>query len=96
MAVIWKYQVPWKNEVPIEQSFTLKIPSGSQVLCVQTQNDFPHVWAMVYSPNAPIEVRKFVVCNTGSDIPDSCSLAYIGTFQTARGMFVFHLFEDIT
>lgn len=94
MATVWKYPVPWKHDFPFEHTFTLKIPSSSQILCVQTQGDLPHVWVLVHAPNTPIEVKKFVLCGTGCDVPNSTSLAYIGTFQTESGTFVFHLFED--
>lgn len=90
MATIWKY------DVPTDQSFTLKIPAGSQVLCVQVQHNSPRIWVLVHAPNAPEDTRRFVVVGTGADVPNSLALAYVGTFQMVGGSLVFHLFEDHT
>lgn len=81
---IWKY----KLDGLISQ---IQIPIEAKVLTVQTQNEQPHIWALV-NPNNEMETRKFTVIGTGHPFDDT-NMKYIGTFQD--GPFVWHLFENV-
>ena len=83
---IWKYQIPLKD------SFTINMPSGADVLCVQLQGGLPTIWAAV-NPEAPLLDVAFVLHGTGHQVSDEAG-PYIGTFQLSNGL-VFHLFEAI-
>lgn len=84
MNTIWKFPVPQEGE------FSLDMPIGAQVLCVQTQYGEPQLWAAV-SKSVDIETRNFRLAGTGHEI--SPGLVYIGTFQLFEGSFIGHLFE---
>lgn len=95
MKIIYKY------ELPIAYDAEVQMPAGAQVLCVQTQNEVPHLWAIV-DPTACVEKRHFRVLGTGQPFATGAgSLAfddeplgsYIGTFQLQGGRWVFHAFE---
>ena len=38
MKTIWKYDVPLDVD-----DFTLDVPEGSEILCLKTQNNIPHL-----------------------------------------------------
>lgn len=71
--------------------FGLELPIGAKILTVQTQNDLPHIWALV-DPSAEKEIRTFRLAGTGHTIKET-NLDYIGTVQIRGGELVFHLFE---
>lgn len=83
----------WKYELPIEDSFTLEMPVGAQVLSVQTQRDVACMWARVVL-DSPKEKRQFRVIGTGNPIDYTTGpMSHLGTFQLANGNFVGHVFE---
>lgn len=84
MKTIYKYPFSVTDE------FSLTLPVGARVLCVQTQNDLPCLWAIV-DPDAAKEERTFFVRGTGHPLGDVGR--YIGTFQMRGGSLVFHVFE---
>ena len=88
MATIWKYEIAQKS---IQQ---IDLPEGAEVLAVQSQYDFPYIWALV-NPSEPTKPREFHLYGTGHPIHQRESLAYVGTFQLQGGDLVFHLFEKI-
>jgi len=67
------------------------MPVNAKILCVQTQNGIPCIWAMV-DPSDEIFGRTLRLFGTGHPIPDDFTGNYIGTFQTPMGL-VFHLFQ---
>lgn len=82
MKTIWKY--------PIHPDTTLlSMPAGAKVLCVQTQNNEPYIWALV-DPAAMKIDRYFSIYGTGHGIPLYPG-SYIGTWQADD--LVWHLFE---
>lgn len=83
MNIIYKYPAPIRDDLTIE------MPHLAEVLCVQTQNCEPQIWAAV-DTSGPMVARKFAWRGTGHDIA-GCS-QYIGTVQVF-GNLVFHLFE---
>jgi len=86
MATIWKFTLPMRDE------FTIEMPRGARLLCVQTQGNQPCVWALV-NEEAEMETRRFAMRGTGHDASGLTAEAdYVGTFQLHGGTLVFHLF----
>lgn len=82
----------WKQEIPIEGSFSLQLPRDAQILCVQTQEGKPCIWFSFEKPE-PREPRAFVLGTTGPEIDfDKRVYSYVGTFQLNGGKFIGHLF----
>ena len=79
----------WKFELPPHR--TVVMPVGAKILCCQTQNEKPYLWALV-DPEAPKEQRQFQVIPTGVDF-DPTGFTYLGSFHGVMGWMVFHLFE---
>lgn len=87
MKKIFKYEL----ETTDIQHFYL--PIGAEILCLQTQDEIPCIWALV-EPDAELKLRTFEIFGTGHDVPDSEKRRrYIGTYQLRKGMLVFHCFE---
>jgi hypothetical protein len=72
-------------------NFSISMPEGAEILCVQMQGDTPCLWAMADPKEVPI-LRSFCVRGTGHGFDDTEG-RYIGTFQTEKGLFIWHLFE---
>jgi hypothetical protein len=81
-----------KYTVETEDSFTLDMPQGAEVLCVQLQHGVPQIWALV-EDDAPRQTRSFAVRGTGHDCGGLSAGQYIGTYQLVEGSFVGHVFE---
>lgn len=88
MKTIYKYHVPINDE------FSLELPSGAKILCVGVQNNEPYIWVLVYSDYEVIK-RYFSWRGTGHDCSNVSSANYIGTVQLYNGQLVFHLFESL-
>jgi serine/threonine-protein kinase len=86
------YKYPLRGNVILEENFVIELPEGAQILCVQTQNGSPFIWAMVDPSRASVRRRLRMVA-TGDNIAESNQLVYIGTFQLEQGAYIFHLFE---
>ncbi len=86
---IWKFAIN-------TNSFTIKMPKGSEILTMQTQNETPCIWALVNPENVK-ELRHFEIYATGQDIHYDMANEhkYINTFQSNSGSLVFHLFERV-
>ena len=80
----------YKYPLSMQARQVIPLPLGSTVLCVQTPNEEPHIWAMVHDDVEEKESRVFLMVGTGHPMPDTGP--YIGTFQLNGGAFVFHLF----
>jgi hypothetical protein len=86
MITIHKYQFELGNHIEIE------MPCGSQILCVQEQNDKWVMWAMV-NTEQPVIKRSFKGYWTGEELPDMfLTHLYIATVQD---LYVWHIFEVI-
>ncbi len=81
-----------KFPIEIADDFTVDMPAGAKVLCVQTQGSAVMLWAIV-DPGAPTMPRRFALRGTGHPLPDFPG-RYVGTFQMYSGGFVGHLFEQ--
>lgn len=77
--------------MPVEHTFAVEMPLGSNVLCVQMQNGAPYIWVEVDSDEGLVS-RYFRIVGTGHDLPTKPH-KYIGTFQTSEGRFVWHLYD---
>lgn len=83
---IFKYQLETKDIQQVE------MPQGAEILCIQTQNETPCIWALV-EPNATVTKRAFEIFGTGHNVHENANRKYIGTYQLQGGKFVFHCFE---
>lgn len=84
----------YKYEIPAEDTFTMGLPAGSQVLTIQMQHGKPYIWVLLNDQDE-WEERRFRLAGTGHII-DEENLDYVGTFQMHGGNLGFHLFEIIT
>jgi len=80
----------WKFEIPLKGSFSIDMPAGAKILCVQTQNGEPYLRALVDESAEKVQ-RLFVLFITGHGMNDVERAHYLGTFQ--RPPLVWHLFE---
>jgi hypothetical protein len=71
------------------------MPQDAKILCVQTQNDMPCIWAIVNEEAEPRENRLFHIYGTGHEIKNLENKKYVGTYQLQGGVLVFHVFEII-
>lgn len=89
MQAIWKFPLQCADKNVVE------MPRGSQVLCVQNQNEVPCLWALVpdVTPECVTVARTFTIYGTGHQ-HELISGGYVGTFQLRGGSLVFHVFEE--
>jgi hypothetical protein len=84
--VIFKYQMP------VLESFTMKLPMGAEILRVEDQGGMFWMWALVRT-DVPDEERKFHSFKCGGKIPDGLSLNYVGFcavfVQMELGLYIF-------
>jgi hypothetical protein len=86
MKTIWKFK--------LEPNGVVEMPAGSEVLCIQTQNNEPHLWAEV-DTEAKSVIRRFHVIGTGYPFPWTFEKpSYVGTFQLKITGLVFHVYTD--
>ena len=89
-------QTIWKFETPFEEKFIIKMPKGTEILCVQQDKKTfkPCVWGLVY-PENELEERFFELFGTGHDIHNDMGVdrKYLGTYQYQNGEFIGHIFE---
>lgn len=72
----------------------IKMPQGSEILCLQTQNEEPHIWVKVDEDATLWEYREFVIIGTGWKFSEEDEKGkYVGTYQEENGRLVFHVFE---
>ena len=84
--------VIWKYPLQIKKVQVLQMPEGSQILCVQVQNNTPTLWACV-DDSAQIVDRSILMAGTGHEFHGFDASEYIGTVQTDGGSFVWHCFD---
>ena len=86
MKTIYKYSFE------IEDSFSLILPYGFEILKVDIQNSVPCFWALIDDKNEVVNV-DFKIFGTGFSIKDD-NLKYSGTIY--QGPYVWHLFSVIS
>lgn len=87
----------WKFPFDTADTVTIKMPTHSKVLTVQTQHGQPCLWAIV-DPHAPQKETSFRVYGTGHPLPtygpdETVTGRYVGTYQQLEGDLVFHMFQ---
>lgn len=92
MTTIWKFPITTTGVQDV------MMPKGAKILCIQTQNEEPCLWAEVESGSCvkSEEPRRITIHGTGhiiADVPDTMKRSYIGTYQLRGGALVFHVFE---
>lgn len=91
MRVVYKYDLLGPNPGGTQ---IINMPTGAMIMKVGVQVQGPVIWALVDSEQ-PTESREFMILGTGhpTDMLDSGSFRYIGTFEERGGTLVWHLFE---
>jgi hypothetical protein len=87
----------WKFDIPLQDTFTIDMPSGGQIRAVGVQAHGPVLWATV-QPDGEMVARNFRLVGTGHPFVLD-GLEHVGTFQlrTLGGSeFVGHLFEEVS
>ena len=88
----------YKYPCPIEDSFSLDLPVGAEILHLDVQRGVPCLWILVNpSKTAKTETRAFLYVGTGHEHPSRFwhGLEHVGTVQLEKGTLVFHLFEEV-
>lgn len=96
---VFKYPLPLEVDGPAarwQDRFTMDLPVGLEILSVQAQHNKPVFWALVNPEETMKEKRKFLILNTGGEMPPDVNYhRFYGTVQLNGGGLVFHLFEDM-
>ena len=87
-ATIWKFTLPLPAAI-----VSVMMPEGAEPLFVAEQFGVPCVWAMVTDTAAPLVEHRFRWVGTGHSIEDTGP--YIGSWLSAGGALVWHLFEAV-
>lgn len=74
----------YKYPIPIEDKFTLDLPIGARILCIQMQREEPQLWTIV-DPNAAKQPRMATVTpRIGTCTSTSVCTAASGTHTAIR------------
>ena len=82
----------WKWKLRVKETQVINMPSGAEVLSIQTQQGSPVLWALVNEDN-PLTSRTFATYGTGFIMPENPG-KYIGSYQNKLETLVFHVFEQ--
>ena len=85
---VWKYPI-----VEPADHVVFEMPKNAWPLCVHIQHGVPCIWVAV-DPTAELEKRTFLIVGTGHEFGDDV-FGYIGSFQLANGLLVFHVFDTL-
>ena len=93
MNAVYKYPLPLPGQT--EDTFTVDIPAGAQLLTVQLQRGEPVLWALVDPEDRPTPYT-LRIAGTGHPLDASAHYHhYLGTVQMAGGALVFHYFQVV-
>lgn len=85
----------FKYQMPVLESFTMRLPVGADIIRVADQGGMFWLWAVVRT-DVPDEDRHFRAFKCGGKIPDELDLRYVGFcavfVQMELGLY---LFEEI-
>ena len=84
---IWKYPL-----VPVFGAQHLSMPRGARLLSVHAQDNVPCLWALADETSGIYEDRTVAMYGTGTSVPSSDSLCFLGTVLLHGGAFVLHVF----
>lgn len=87
--VIWKFELKDVNQ-------KIELPTGYEILTLQTQNGQPCLWILV-NPDNPKKTEVFEIYGTGHEIHYDMGIdrEYVGTWQERDGLLIWHLFRCI-
>lgn len=87
----------FKYQMPVLESFTMKLPEKAKIIRMEDQDGFFWLWAVV-DTNAPLEERKFMAFKTGASIPADINLEYVGFcavfVQMELGLYIFEVLHE--
>jgi hypothetical protein len=86
MKTIYKYAIK------VDDTQTIRMPKGAQILSVQCQEEQPCIWAVI-DTECSNGYRQFGLVGTGHPCERLEGGKYVGTFQLRQGALVFHLFD---
>lgn len=90
-------RVIYKYEMPVLERFTMKLPSGAEIIRVTDQDGKFWLWAVVRT-DVPDEERYFLAFKTGAKMPDDVPLRYVGFcavfVQMELGLYIFEEIAD--
>lgn len=90
MLAVWKFPVRFNDLTDVE------MPDGAKILHVNDQYGVLCIWALV-DPQQKKEIRQFRLAGTGHPISmPADKLIHVGSYLTAGGQLVFHLFEILS
>ena len=81
-----------KFKLNIGNTESIEIQKDAEILCLQTQNDEPCLWAIV-DLDKPMVTRYFTFVGTGWECAGLSKSDYLGTVQFKSHPLVFHCFE---
>jgi len=85
MKIIHKYQL-------LNETHSINVPEGAEILSVQTQNNVPCIWMLINPKETKFDIRTFSMYGTGNTFNQD-GKKYIGTVQLDGGSSVMHIFE---
>lgn len=84
-------RVIFKYHMPVLERFTMRLPTGAEIIRVADQGGMFWLWAVV-DTSVPDEERHFVAVKCGANVPDG-NLRYIGFcaifVQQELGLYIF-------
>ena len=87
----------WKYDIPVQDSVTILIPKGGEVLKVGDQGGTMMMWVLV-DPEAKKTPRAFRIFGTGQPIPITSSipsLKYLDSVIMSHLPLVWHVYEQL-
>lgn len=82
----------FKYQMPVLESFTMRLPAGAEIIRVTDQGGMFWLWAVVRT-DVPDEDRHFRAFKCGGKIPDDLELRYVGFcavfVQMELGLYIF-------
>ena len=81
----------WKFPIRIDDTVTVRMPAGAEVLTAQLQGGELCLWARVDTDNLTVN-RMFYIRGTGHPFTGAEG-RYVSTFQLQGGALIFHVFE---
>jgi hypothetical protein len=85
----------YKYPIQVTDTQSIHLPLGSEILTIQTENNEPHLWALVDPSEKDTEGVIIEIFGTGHPIGYDMGVSreYISTFQLHKGIVVFHAFK---
>ena len=62
----------WKYQMPVKESFSIKLPKGAKIIRMAGENGYLWLWAVI-DTDAELEDRYFDAFKAGGTMPDDLS-----------------------